>query len=78
MPPFAQSNAIDAWLRQWYFPATASVTEIDRHSFAGCTSLSSVEFGGTMAQWEAVEKGDGWHKDVPAKSVKCSDGEAEL
>jgi len=55
-----------------------SVTEIGRWAFDDCKSLASVEFGGTVAQWEAVEKGSGWHKDVPAKSVKCSDGEVRL
>jgi hypothetical protein len=37
-----------------------------------------VEFGGTMAQWKAVEKGEDWNIGVPAKLVKCSDGEAEI
>jgi hypothetical protein len=55
----------------------ASVTEIDGE-FSGCKVLASVEFGGTVAQWEAVKKWVDWHGDVPAKSVKCSDGEAEL
>lgn len=27
---------------------------------------------------KTVGKGDNWKNDVPAKSVKCSDGEAEL
>ena len=55
-----------------------SVTTIGWYAFFHCKSLASVEFGGTVAQWEAVEKGSGWHDGVPAKSVKCSDGEAEL
>ena len=55
-----------------------SVTAIDEYTFYGCKALASVEFGGTVAQWEAVKKGEDWHKDVPAKSVKCADGEARL
>ena len=55
-----------------------SVTAIGGSAFEDCTSLVSVEFGGTVAQWEAVEKWGDWHKDVPATSVKCSDGEARL
>ena len=53
----------------------AGVTKIGGQAFYGCKALAAVEFGGTMAQWEAVEKGDRWHEDVPAKSVKCADGE---
>ncbi|BDC96077.1 leucine-rich repeat domain-containing protein [Treponema saccharophilum] len=56
----------------------SSVTEIGYGAFSGCESLASVEFGGTVAQWKAVEKSRDWHEDVPAKSVKCADGRARL
>ena len=61
----------------------SSVTEIGESAFWRCESLTSVEFGGTVAQWEAVEKGNnwngvGWEEKIPAKCVKCTDGEAEL
>ena len=56
----------------------SSVTEIVKQSFVGCTSLASVEFNGTVAQWKAVKKGEDWHDHVPAKFVKCTDGEAKL
>ena len=55
-----------------------SVTKIGWEAFKNCKALASVAFGGTVAQWKAVEKKPGWHKGVPASSVKCSDGEAEL
>ena len=55
-----------------------SVTEIGERAFKGCKSLAAVEFGGTKAEWKAVKKYRNWHKDVPAKSVKCADGEARL
>ncbi len=54
------------------------VTEIRWDAFSGCTSLSSVEFCGTMAQWKSVYKYHFWHKEVPAKNVKCADGEVAL
>ena len=56
----------------------AGVTEIGERAFLDCKSLSSVEFGGTLAQWEAIERGDDWNEDVPAKTVKCTDGEVSL
>ncbi len=56
----------------------AGVTEIGWQAFFGCPSLLSMEFAGTMADWEAVKKGNAWNNGVPAKSVKCSDGDAEL
>ena len=51
------------------------VTEIGEDAFDGCESLESVEFGGTMAQWEAVKSKQNLLGYVPAKTVKCSDGE---
>jgi len=49
-----------------------SVTKIGWEAFKNCKALASVAFGGTVAQWKAVEKEPGWHKGVPAKSVKCA------
>ena len=54
------------------------MTEIGNNAFRGCKSLSSVEFGGTRAQWEAVN-GKQWLLEyVPAKTVECTDGEVSL
>ena len=55
-----------------------SVKAIGEDAFFGCSSLESIEFGGTVSQWKAVEKGEDWHKWCNVASVKCSDGEAEL
>ena len=54
------------------------VTIIGLWAFQNCTSLAEITFGGTMKQWKAVKKGDDWNEGVPAKSVKCSDGETAL
>lgn len=56
----------------------ASVTEISYHAFFGCTSLKEIYFGGTWEQWYAVKKSRNWNEGVPAKSITCSDGVAEL
>lgn len=53
------------------------VTEIGDSAFLGCKSLTSVEFGGTMAQWEAVKGTVNLWNYVPASIVKCSDGECK-
>lgn len=46
--------------------------------FKDRSSLNSIVFGGTVAEWLSVEKGDSWNEGVPAKFVKCSDGKASL
>ena len=55
-----------------------SVANIWDDSFHNCSSLTSITFKGTVAQWNAIEKGNDWNSDVPATEVVCSDGKAEL
>ena len=50
-----------------------SVTEIGREAFIGCGNLT-VQYDGTKAQWEAIEKG-GWGYGIGSFAVRCSDGE---
>jgi len=56
----------------------STVTSIGEDAFYKCTFLIEIAFGGTVAQWNAVEKGKGWCEGIGAKCVKCSDGEVEL
>lgn len=56
----------------------SSVTEIGGTAFEECTFLTEIAFGGTVAQWNAVEKGKSWCKGIGAKSVQCTDGEVEI
>ena len=55
-----------------------SVTSIGNNAFYNCDSLTSVTFEGTMAEWEAVEKGWVWNYECPFKEVECSDGNVSV
>ena len=55
-----------------------SVTSIGSSVFYGCYSLADITFNGTMAQWNAIEKGVNWHLEVPATYVQCIDGRVDL
>lgn len=66
-----------------------SVTKIGNHAFFSMrwfhpewhedySSLWHIVFEGTVAQWKSIEKGNDWSKGVPAKNVKCLDGEVAL
>ena len=55
-----------------------NVTYIGYTSFFNCTALRSINFDGTMAQWNTIEFGEDWNKDVPATEVICSDGTVSL
>ena len=55
-----------------------SVTTIDHYAFYGCTSLTSINFEGTIAQWNAITLGGDWNYNVPATYVQCSDGQVAI
>lgn len=57
----------------------ASMRVISLYVFQDCTSLKEVKYLGTMAQWNRVGTEGSWSfKNVPAKKVACTDGEADL
>ena len=51
-----------------------SVTSIGSSAFEGCTGLTNIKFNGTIAQWNAISKGEYWKYNVPATQVVCTDG----
>ena len=54
------------------------VTSIGGSAFDGCTGLTSITFNGTMAQWNAISKGNYWKSGVPATEVVCTDGKVSI
>lgn len=54
------------------------ISEIPESIFKNCVSLETIEFKGTIAQWNALEKGENWNQDTPASLIHCSDGEIAL
>ncbi len=52
-----------------------SVTEIKGSCFKNCTSLTDFNFAGTLAEWTAIEKQDGWNENCPFTVIRCSDGD---
>ena len=51
-----------------------SVTSLGLQAFAYCFGLEEIEFGGTVDQWNAIEKGEGWNQDCGTLIVRCADG----
>lgn len=43
-----------------------SLTEIGNSAFNGCTSLKTINFKGTEAQWNAITKGSNWNRGCPS------------
>lgn len=54
------------------------VASIGDWAFSGCNKLNMITFNGTIAQWNAIEKGTRWSHFVPATHVQCSDGKVDM
>ncbi|MDE5548305.1 MAG: leucine-rich repeat domain-containing protein, partial [Clostridia bacterium] len=55
-----------------------SVTNIGSWLFAECRKLTDINYCGTKAQWEAMEKGDTWNYNTNGFTVHCTDGNIEV
>lgn len=57
----------------------STVTSIGKYAFNGCAGLYHMQFSGTVEQWNALPKGEGWNAGtVSLTQVKCSDGTVSL
>lgn len=54
-----------------------TVKTIGKYAFHSCRNLKDIVFGGTKAQWEAIEKGECWDEGVTHYTVHCSDVDIE-
>lgn len=59
-------------LRSVYLPS--SVKELGANSFRYCKSLYEINYGGTVEQWNGLEKGASWNYGAGAFVVNCADG----
>ena len=46
--------------------------------FSGCTSLVTINYAGTMAQWNALSKHSSWRQGSAIRYIECSDGTIDL
>lgn len=59
-------------LESVYIPVEVNL--FDTSSFTECESLTSITYGGTTAQWENIQKDEGWNASCPEITVTCTDG----
>lgn len=64
----------------------AGLTEIGQQAFYANFNLKTINFAGTVEQWNAIKKGAGWntlmndpdwHEKIPVEFINCSDGVAK-
>ena len=51
-----------------------SVTEVGNYAFLYCSSLTSINYNGTKAQWNAISKGSPWNSYTGNYTIYCTDG----
>lgn len=51
-----------------------SVVGIGDSAFRSCTRLDKIDFGGTMAEWQAIKKGQNWKAFTGSFLISCQDG----
>ena len=54
---------------------SAKVTKIEESAFMSCKSLTDINYGGTIAQWNAIEKEESWDSNTGEYTVHCIDGD---
>lgn len=54
-----------------------SVTRIGRSAFEDCSSLEIINYEGTKAHWEAIDKHE-FGCESSLKTIHCSDGDITL
>ena len=52
-----------------------AITAIGDGAFYDCSSLTSITFSGTKAQWNAILKHYNWNYNTGSYTVHCSDGD---
>ncbi len=64
----------------------AGLTEIGQQAFYANWKMTTINFAGTVEQWNAIKKGAGWntlmnapdwHEKIPVEFINCSDGTAK-
>jgi len=55
-----------------------SVTEMERVVFFDCDKLTTINYEGTVAQWNAIKKASNWYRGSSLTEVICTDGTVSL
>lgn len=54
------------------------VSYISYYAFYNCPSLDTINYLGTIEEWNSINKLSDWAKNIPATVVHCSDGDVQI
>lgn len=63
-------------LEEIYLPET--ITEVSSCLFENCHKLTTINFAGTRAQWNAISKSRTWRVHSSIVEIKCKDGVIQM
>ena len=72
------SNLLSNNVELYTITIHSGLTEIKENALEGCNNLETIIFEGTILEWEAITKEDGWKGDSSISTVTCSDGEVNI
>ena len=55
-----------------------TVTSIGYRTFYNCTTLSDLNYIGTMSQWSSITLAENWNEGAAIKVVHCTDGDVNI
>lgn len=64
------------YLKKIYLPS--SIAKIENDVLVNCISLQKIDFKGTKAEWNGIEKGERWNYQTKSFIISCSDGTIEM
>ncbi|WP_298534915.1 leucine-rich repeat protein, partial [uncultured Treponema sp.] len=56
----------------------SSVTSIGEAAFDDCRKLQTINFTGSIRQWNRISKEISWSYGIPATVVHCTNGDVSL
>ena len=57
---------------------SSSVKHISSYAFSSCSRLKTINYEGTIAEWNAISKGSNWNSGCGTITVYCSDGNVKV
>lgn len=51
-----------------------SLETIGENALANCSSLTGIEFNGTVEKWDTIVKAETWNSATGEYTINCSDG----
>lgn len=54
-----------------------NVTVLPKYVFYGCDGLTSIVYGGTIEEWNNIDKGECWNDRTGEYTIYCTDGDIE-